>query len=137
MTANSPAISVLIVEDDAVTLETYARILQIEGYDVRTAHGAVEGWHAVESRRPDAIIVDLRMPDVDGLAFLRRLRDREEHRDIPVGVVTGDYNLDETVRAELQTPLQAELRYKPLWIDDLTLLIWELVTKDKPGRPSL
>ena len=130
MPPNAPQTSILIVEDDAVTLETYARILRMEGYDVRTALGAVEGWRAVESRRPDAILVDLRMPNVDGLAFLRRLRDRGEHRDIPVGVVTGDYNVAETVREELETPLHAELRYKPLWVDDLKLLIRQLVTKD-------
>jgi CheY-like chemotaxis protein len=68
--------------------------------------------------QPNAIILDLRMPLVDGLGFLRRLRDQATHRDIPVAIVTGDYFLDDDVSTELRD-LGAELRFKPLWLEDL------------------
>jgi DNA-binding response OmpR family regulator len=58
------------------------------------------------------------MPLVDGLGFLRRLREYERHRSTPVAIVTGDYFLDDDVSAELRA-LGAELRFKPLWLDDL------------------
>ena len=75
---------------------------------------------------PDAIILDLRMPLVDGLGFLRRLRARDEQRDTPVAIVTGDYFLDDQVSAELRE-LGAELKFKPLWLEDLVGLARHLL----------
>ena len=58
------------------------------------------------------------MPLVDGLGFLRRLRSIDQHRDVPVAIVTGDYFLDDTISSEIRQ-LGAELKYKPLWLEDL------------------
>jgi DNA-binding response OmpR family regulator len=55
---------------------------------------------------------------VDGLGFLRRLREQTNQRDTPVAIVTGDYFLDDSVSAELRQ-LGAELKFKPLWLEDL------------------
>ena len=65
---------ILIVDDDEAVTETFARMLKLEGYQVRTAVNAQKGLEEAEQSRPDAIILDLRMPLVDGLGFLRRLR---------------------------------------------------------------
>ena len=74
----------------------------------------------------DAIILDLRMPLIDGLGFLRRLRAQDDHRATPVAIVTGDYFLDDSVSAELRE-LGAELRFKPLWLEDLVGLARNLL----------
>ena len=66
----------------------------------------------------DAIILDLRMPAVDGLGFLRQLRAREGQHQVPVAIVTGDYFLDEGVSTEIER-LGAALKFKPLWLEDL------------------
>jgi hypothetical protein len=63
--------------------KTYARMLRLEGDEVRTALSAEVGLRDSETNRPDAIVVDLRMPNIDGLEFLRRLRGRSETRHIP------------------------------------------------------
>ena len=65
---------ILIVDDDEGVTQTFARMLRLEGYQVRTAMNAETGLREAEHSRPDAIILDLRMPLVDGLGFLRRLR---------------------------------------------------------------
>jgi DNA-binding response OmpR family regulator len=101
-------------------------MLRLEGYEVLTAMNAESGLREADSRRPDAIILDLRMPLIDGLAFLRRLRARAAHRDTPVAIVTGDYFLDDTTSAELKM-LGAELKFKPLWLEDLLDLARGLV----------
>jgi len=106
--------------------QTFARMLRLEGYDVRTAMSAETGLREAETSRPDAIILDLRMPLVDGLAFLRRLRARHEQRDTPVAIVTGDYFLDDQVSIELRR-LGAELKFKPLWLEDLVGLARHLL----------
>ena len=53
----------------------FARMLRLEGFEVKTAVNAETGLHEAEEYHPDAIILDLRMPLVDGLGFLRRLRE--------------------------------------------------------------
>jgi two-component system, OmpR family, response regulator PrrA len=117
---------ILIVDDDEGVTQTFARMLRLEGYQVQTAVSAETGLLEAEESRPDAIILDLRMPLVDGLGFLRRLRGLANQRTTPVAIVTGDYFLDESVSNELQQ-LGAELRFKPLWLEDLVGLARNLL----------
>jgi DNA-binding response OmpR family regulator len=123
--ARTPA-TILIVDDDEGVTQTFARMLKLEGYNVRTAISAEKGLSEAEESQPDAIILDLRMPLVDGLGFLRRLRAHDQQRDTPVAIVTGDYFLDESVASELRE-LGAELKFKPLWLDDLVGLARDLL----------
>jgi DNA-binding response OmpR family regulator len=110
--------TILIVDDDEGVTQTFARMLKLEGFEVRTAMNAETGLVQAQEARPDAIILDLRMPLVDGLGFLRRLRAQDEQRLTPVAIVTGDYFLDDNVSAEIRQ-LGAELKFKPLWLEDL------------------
>ena len=121
--------TILIVDDDEGVTQTFARMLRLEGYRVHTAINAESGLVEAAHCQPDAIILDLRMPLVDGLAFLRRLRHNAEQRTTPVAIVTGDYFLDEAVSAELRE-LGAELRFKPLWLEDLVGLARDLLRVD-------
>jgi two-component system response regulator MprA len=65
---------VLIVDDDRALRDALRRALALAGYDVATAGGGDEGLAQVAERPPDAIVLDLGMPDVDGLEVCRRLR---------------------------------------------------------------
>ena len=118
--------TILVVDDDEGVTQTFARMLRLEGYEVRTAMSAETALREADRSHPDAIILDLRMPIVDGLGFLRRLRARDEQRDTPVAIVTGDYFLDDQVSAELRE-LGAELKFKPLWLEDLVGLARHLL----------
>jgi CheY-like chemotaxis protein len=117
---------VLLVDDDPETTQTFARMLKLEGYDVRTAINAEAGLHAMEVSAPDAILLDLHMPLVDGLAFLRRLRADEHQQHTPVAIVTGDYFIDDTISNEL-SELGVEVYLKPLWLEDLVTITDALV----------
>jgi DNA-binding response OmpR family regulator len=125
--------TILIVDDDESVAQTFARMLKLEGYRVRTAMDAEDGLREAAKTRPDAIILDLRMPIVDGLGFLRRLRSSDEPRETPVAIVTGDYFLDDAVSTELKA-LGAELKYKPLWLEDLVDLTRTLLETNRAGR---
>jgi len=109
---------VVIVDDDVSTTQTFAEILALAGYDVRTAITAESGLRQIEETRPDAVILDLRMPFINGVGFLYRLRAVEAHRQTPVVIVTGDQCLDDGVLDELRD-LGAQVRFKPLWLEDL------------------
>jgi len=124
--ADGSTSKILIVDDDEAVTETFARMLRLEGYQVRTAGSAQQGLVEAEQSHPDAIILDLRMPLVDGLGFLRRLRAFDEHSTTPVAIVTGDYFLDDSISNELRQ-LGAELRYKPMWLEDLVGLARNLL----------
>lgn len=131
--SNVPA-KVLIIDDDQAVTETFARMLRLEGHEVRTAHDAETGLHEAQTTPPDAIIVDLRMPLINGLGFLYRLRADERHAHTPVAIVTGDYCLDDSISREL-TELGAQLHFKPLWLEDLVELAYALLTANRP-KPS-
>jgi two-component system response regulator PrrA len=124
--SDTTAAKILIVDDDEGVTHTFARMLRLEGYQVRTAINAETGLREAEQNHPDAIILDLRMPLLDGLGFLRQLRAHDDQRFVPVAIVTGDYFLDDSVSTELRE-LGAELRFKPLWLEDLVGLARNLL----------
>jgi DNA-binding response OmpR family regulator len=121
-----PVRKILIVDDDEEGVQTFARILKLEGYSVQTALNAEMGLSAAQLNRPDAIILDLHMPLVDGLGFLRRLRSQGAQRATPVAIVTGDYFVDDSISNEIKG-LGAEVTHKPLFFDDLVGLARRLL----------
>jgi len=123
---------VLIVDDDAVTVDTYRRMLQLEGFTVYSASNAAEGLDTADRVQPDAIVLDLRMPVVDGLGFLRELRSAARTVGTPVAIVTGDYFIDDSIAGALQA-LGATIKFKPLWLEDLITLTRELVAPPVAG----
>jgi DNA-binding response OmpR family regulator len=124
--AASPAARILVVDDDEGVRQTFARMLRLEGFQVRTAMNADIGLQMVAETQPDAIILDLRMPLVDGLDFLRRLRAQDEQHATPVAIVTGDYFLEDEISEQLRE-LGAEVRFKPMWLEELVGLTRTLV----------
>jgi DNA-binding response OmpR family regulator len=117
---------VLIVDDDLSVVQSFARMLRLEGYDVVTALDAEAAVRQLELSPFDAVLLDLRMPLIDGLTFLRWLRAHEEQRHTPVAIVTADYSVDEGTIAELRA-LGAEVCYKPVWLEDLVAITSRLI----------
>ena len=133
----SPNPRVLIVDDDETVLKMLARALSLEGYDVRTAATSIEGLNEAErTPPPDVILLDLRMPFVNGIGFLYRLRAQAGHEHTPVAIITGDSALDESAMAELFA-LEAELVFKPLHLDDALNVTRRLIAKGSAARSAL
>jgi two-component system response regulator MprA len=119
---------ILIVDDDEAVLQTFAKALSFEGYDVRVASTPAVGLASLEDAPPDAILLDLQMPFVNGLGFLYRLREREQFRQTPVAIITGVPNLDEPAVAEIRD-LGADVWFKPMWIDELVNVARSLLAR--------
>jgi signal transduction histidine kinase/DNA-binding response OmpR family regulator len=81
----------LVVDDDPQTLEMHARIVQTHSatHRVFKARNGLEALEILQRERIDLVLLDLMMPEMDGLAVLEAMRDRAATRDIPVIVVTG------------------------------------------------
>jgi CheY-like chemotaxis protein len=68
--------SILVIDDDPSILSTVMDILEFEGFPVATASNGAEGLRCVEQARPALVLLDMRMPVVDGWEFARMLRER-------------------------------------------------------------
>jgi DNA-binding response OmpR family regulator len=109
--------TILVVDDHEMLARAFALALEREGYAVHTAYTAEHGLRLARSENPAAIILDLKMPFINGAGFLYRLRTDPGHTATPVMVVTGGVVSEET-RAEL-ADLQAVVRFKPLAMTEL------------------
>lgn len=116
----------LLIDDDAAVSVTLARMLQFGGHAVARIESAQAGLAEALANPPDAVILDMKMPGMGGLEFLTRLRAAPGTSALPVGVITGDYFLGETVLKELAR-LGAVVRYKPIRMEDLSALTDELL----------
>jgi CheY-like chemotaxis protein len=67
---------ILVIDDDPSILSTVSDILEFEGFPVATASNGAEGLRCVEQARPALVLLDMRMPVVDGWEFARLLRQR-------------------------------------------------------------
>jgi PAS domain S-box-containing protein len=81
--------SVLVVEDDPLTREMMRRLLEKEGWEVREAANGRLALEAMAQQRPELILLDLMMPEMDGFEFVQEVRRLPAWRTIPVVVVTA------------------------------------------------
>ncbi len=94
---------ILIIDDQPEAIRLLKQLLSEGGdYRVFAANNGVEGISMIAQRRPSLVILDLRMPDMDGFAVLNELRNNPETAQIPVLVVTGDIDLNSTEQEQLQ-----------------------------------
>jgi putative two-component system response regulator len=80
---------ILVVDDDPMIVDVLTRFLSREGYEVITAQNGVEALGQVERHKPDLILLDVTMPEMDGFTTCRRLKDDERTALIPITMLTG------------------------------------------------
>jgi CheY-like chemotaxis protein len=79
----------MIIDDDPVITAVYARHFRNGGFEVYTANSGKQGLKAVHRFRPDAVLLDLDMPDVSGVAWLQEVRGDARFARLPVLVLTA------------------------------------------------
>ncbi|MGA7730673.1 MAG: response regulator [Chloroflexia bacterium] len=87
---SDPPRPILVVEDDPEILNTVATILELEGYTVERACNGEEGLRMVERTRPGLVLLDMRMPVLDGWGFVRALKQRGIR--LPILVMTAAHD---------------------------------------------
>ena len=85
---------ILLVDDDEKVRELVRVNLEFEGYVVREAGSAEEGMEAIEDAKPDLVLLDVMMPQVDGWEMLRRVQERYGAGAIPVVMFSGKVDED-------------------------------------------
>jgi len=107
---------ILVVDDDPSMTKTLVDILHAKGYRAEMANSGPEALEKVRAARPDFVISDIKMPDVNGVALYRNIK--SQHPDVPVVLMTA-YSDDLLVREGLEAGAIAALN-KPL---DIKLLL--------------
>jgi two-component system response regulator MprA len=87
---------ILVVDDDPAVSGSISRALRLEGYEVGTAGDGTSALEALAVSPPDALILDLQLPDIDGLAVCRRIRGAGD--DTPVLMLTARDAIDDRVQ---------------------------------------
>ncbi len=82
-------IKILVVEDDSFLLQMYATKLATENFKVLTAINGQDALRVAEEKKPDLILLDLNLPEVDGFTVLEELKTQPDTKDIPVVVLTN------------------------------------------------
>jgi CheY-like chemotaxis protein len=94
-------VRVLYVEDAAVIRDTISRLLKLSGYQVAYAKNGEEGVQKAKSWKPDVVLMDLRMPVMDGYQAIDEIKSDPELSHIPVFVITAWSNKKERTQAKL------------------------------------
>ncbi len=109
--------SVLIVDDDPRIREVLVSFLQRMGLQCRTASNGLEALQAVAAAPPDLILLDIMMPELDGIETCRRLKANPAWAEIPVIALTGQDNPSSV--AEMQHSGSLMYIAKPFTIENL------------------
>jgi two-component system nitrogen regulation response regulator GlnG len=128
----SPQKHVLIVDDEEAVCWALQRALGKEGYSAAVASSAEEAFGLVGQQRPDAIVLDVRLPGMDGLEALGRLR--QITQDAPVIVITAHGNQDTAVRAVQGGAF--DYLAKPFDLSQALETVARAVQHRKPAAPS-
>jgi two-component system, OmpR family, response regulator MprA len=89
-------VRILVVDDDLAVCRSIDRALRLEGYEVETVSSGGEALEAMASNSPDALVLDLQLPDLDGLAVCRRIREAGD--DTPILMLTARHGIDDRVQ---------------------------------------
>lgn len=89
---------ILVVDDDEMVLMALDELLKPEGYDVQTVGSGKEALKKLEQGPFDLIMLDVIMPEMDGFELCKRIREKEEYREIPVVFLTAKSREEDRVR---------------------------------------
>lgn len=123
--------TILYVEDDPNNRMLIRRVLMAEGFHVLDAASAVEALNVVASDRPDLVLMDINMPDIDGLTLTAQLKQIPHMANVPIVAVTANVmrgDRERTLEAGCDGYLQ-----KPIDVDALPRQVNQFIQEARRG----
>jgi DNA-binding response OmpR family regulator len=128
---NEAKLTILIVEDDLDIADMLNAYFRVQGYDVQTVNWGEDGVRSCQTSMPDLVILDIRLPDIDGFEVAKRLRANRKTKDIPIIFLTEKRERDDRLKG-LQ--LQADdYITKPFDIQELRLRVRNVLLRSRQG----
>jgi len=122
---------VLYIEDNVDNLILVRRILGAEGYNLLEATSAIEGIALAEQHIPDLILMDVNMPEMDGLTATKQLRQNPALKDVPIVALTA--NIMRDVLAEVMDAGCDGFITKPITVDEFPGQVLKFVSQGRVG----
>ncbi len=121
---------ILVVDDEPDFASLVQGNLEKEGFEVEVAYDGVEGLEKVKANPPDAIVLDVMMPEMDGYAMCAKLKEDEKYEDIPIVLLTAVASHMSTTRYSHADGMQTEADdylAKPASAEDITKSVKRLL----------
>ena len=122
--------TILVIDDEPDICELFEQVLGTEGYTVLSAHNGLEGVACNTEKNPDVIILDLKMPKMDGIETLKAIRKTDP--EVTVIILTG-YGSAKTIRDALDLNVY-EYISKPFENDTIRRVVGEALTSRSGGN---
>ncbi|MBI4657019.1 MAG: response regulator transcription factor [Elusimicrobia bacterium] len=79
---------ILIADDDKIFRKLVKEVLELSGYEVLEAENGRQAWEKLQAEGADMAVLDINMPEMDGIELLKNIRSGEKHKDMPVLMLT-------------------------------------------------
>lgn len=124
--------NVLFIEDDRMNRRVVRDMLNVAGADMFEAESAEEGLRLIDGQEFDILLVDLRMPGMDGITAIRHIRARPDAKGrVPIIVVTADTAID--LRERCLAAGADDVIFKPVAMDHLFDAMGRVLAADEDG----
>jgi CheY-like chemotaxis protein len=124
-------LTILVLEDDADARELMQAVLEQRGANVLLAESVARAFEIIDRTSPDVVISDIAMPEEDGIAFVRQLRDRPADRGGQIPAIAVSAYVANTDRARALAAGFDHYLFKPVDFDSLVVAIHTVLTADK------
>jgi two-component system CheB/CheR fusion protein len=115
------AIRVLVVDDDKDSADSLARLLRLGGHDAQVAYTGPIALLMIEKQKPDVVLLDIGLPQMDGYQVARKLREQPATQDLPIVAVTG-YGQASDIERSKAAGMNLHL-VKPVSVEDILTLL--------------
>jgi two-component system cell cycle response regulator len=128
--------TILVVDDTALAREAVAKLLEYEGFKVmRAVHGR-DAWAMMYDNAPDLVLLDLMMPEMDGVTLLRMIRRSNRWENLPVVVLTGATDDQKLIQRARELKIQDLVPKASFGFDDLLRRLKAHLPDEKGARPA-
>ncbi len=90
---------IAIIEDDVAIAQMYRIKFEAEGFVVETAENGVYGLELIQEMQPDMVLLDLMMPEMNGIDLVKEIRRRSDYDDVPLMMVTTETEMERMAAA--------------------------------------
>jgi CheY-like chemotaxis protein len=111
--------TILVVDDTALAREAVAKLLEYEGFKVLRAEHGRDAWAMMYDHTPDLVVLDLMMPEMDGVTLLRMIRRSDRWEKLPVVVLTGANDDNKLIQRAKELKIQDLVPKATFGFDDL------------------
>lgn len=116
---------IIIIEDEPDTVEMFAEMMRLSGYQVLKSYDGAPALELIMSEMPDAVVLDVMMPDMSGLELLEQMRANPDLAEIPVLIVSA-LGLPQDIQAGLDAGAAVYLT-KPVTYQELSKAVHEIL----------